>query len=88
MDIRMPGMNGYEATEKIRALSMPGIQELPIIALTADVFKDDIRRAKKAGMNGHAGKPVTFQKLKAILEYCRVWGRADWEFPFYIESED
>jgi signal transduction histidine kinase/AmiR/NasT family two-component response regulator len=88
MDIRMPGMNGYEATEKIRALSIPGIQELPIIALTADVFKDDIRRAKKAGMNGHAGKPVTFQKLKAILEYCRVWGRADREFPFYIENED
>jgi signal transduction histidine kinase len=87
MDIRMPGTNGYEATERIRALPIPGICDLPIIALTADVFKDDIRKAKKAGMNGHAGKPITFQKLKAILEYCRVWGRADTGFPFYIESE-
>jgi signal transduction histidine kinase len=85
MDIRMPGMNGYEATERIRALDIPGIKDLPIIALTADVFKEDVRKARKVGMNGHAGKPVTFQKLKAILEYCRVWGRADTEFPFYIE---
>jgi signal transduction histidine kinase/CheY-like chemotaxis protein len=87
MDIRMPVMNGYEATEAIRALDIQGIGDLPIIALTADVFKDDVKKARKAGMNGHAGKPVTFQKLKTILEYCRIWGRADTEFPFYIEGE-
>jgi signal transduction histidine kinase/AmiR/NasT family two-component response regulator len=87
MDIRMPGMNGYETTEKIRALDIEGIHELPIIALTADAFKEDILKAKKAGMNGHASKPVTVNKLKEILEYCRIWGREEKEFPFYIESE-
>ncbi|MDR0948835.1 MAG: response regulator [Lachnospiraceae bacterium] len=86
MDIRMPGANGYETTEMIRALPIPGIHELPIIALTADAFKDDIKKAKIAGMNGHVAKPITLAKLKEILEYCRIWGQDRTNFPFYEET--
>jgi signal transduction histidine kinase/DNA-binding response OmpR family regulator len=58
MDIQMPEMDGYEATKKIRALNTKTAKSIPIIAMTANVFKEDIERCTEAGMNSHIGKPV------------------------------
>jgi CheY-like chemotaxis protein/anti-sigma regulatory factor (Ser/Thr protein kinase) len=72
MDIRMPVMDGYEAAKRIRASSAPGAGSVPIVAMTADVFKDDIEQCAEAGMNGHLGKPVAegelFEKIVSVLE--------------------
>jgi signal transduction histidine kinase/CheY-like chemotaxis protein len=72
MDIQMPVMDGYEATKRIRASSVPGAGAVPIVAMTANVFKDDIERCKEIGMNGHIGKPMVkdelFEKIAGILE--------------------
>ena len=67
MDIQMPGMNGYEATKAIRALEDPALAGIPIIAMTANAFAEDVRAAKEAGMNGHVAKPIDVEKLKASL---------------------
>ena len=58
MDIRMPVMDGYEATRRIRALERPDAKTVPIIAMTADAFADDVQRCTDAGMNGHLAKPI------------------------------
>lgn len=67
MDIQMPVMNGYESAKRIRSCSHPQAGTIPIIALTADAFTEDINRALAAGMNGHVSKPVDFGKLCNIL---------------------
>ena len=67
MDIQMPVMNGYEAAGKIRSLKKDDMRELPIIAMTADAFSEDVQRAKKAGMDGHLAKPISIQQLKEVL---------------------
>ncbi len=66
MDIRMPVMTGYEATEKIRALERPDA-DLPIIAMTADAFAEDIQKCKECGMNDHTSKPIDMDALAHIL---------------------
>ncbi len=58
MDIRMPVMNGYEATEAIRRLDRDDSETIPIIALTADAFKETVKQAGNAGMNGYITKPI------------------------------
>ena len=63
MDIQMPVMNGYEATTAIRSSNHPQSQSIPIIAMTANVFKEDIARARSAGMNGHIGKPLEMKDI-------------------------
>ena len=69
MDIRMPGLNGYEATKRIRSLPDPINSGVPIIALTADVLEDDRRKAREAGMNGFVEKPLRPDALiEALLE--------------------
>ncbi|MDR0852932.1 MAG: response regulator [Clostridiales Family XIII bacterium] len=67
MDIQMPEMDGYEATAAIRASETAGAKDVPIIAMTANVFKDDIDRALAAGMNGHLGKPIVIDDVLAML---------------------
>lgn len=67
MDIHMPEMNGLEATEAIRNSGRPDAA-VPIIAMTADVFKEDIRRFREAGMNAHIGKPIELDKLYGALK--------------------
>ena len=67
MDIQMPVMNGYEATAAIR--SLPGERgKLPIIAMTANAFAEDVQLAKNTGMNGHLAKPLDMNKLNDVLE--------------------
>jgi signal transduction histidine kinase/CheY-like chemotaxis protein/HAMP domain-containing protein len=63
MDVQMPIMDGYQASEAIRNLPRPDAKVVPIIALTANAFKDDIEKALKAGMNAHIAKPVKLDKI-------------------------
>ena len=67
MDIRMPVMGGLEAARAIRALGTPSAKSVPIIAMTADAFDDDIKRSLQAGMNAHITKPVEPDKLYRTL---------------------
>ncbi|MBD5118588.1 MAG: response regulator [Clostridiales bacterium] len=68
MDIQMPEMNGYEATRAIRASGHPFAQTIPIIAMTANAFVDDVRDAIDSGMDAHIAKPVQIDKLKATIQ--------------------
>ena len=68
MDIQMPIMNGYEATEAIRKLPRKDAAEIPIIAMTANAFTEDIQRSKNAGMNEHLTKPLDIEQLMKCLE--------------------
>ena len=67
MDIQMPNMDGYQATAAIRAMTTYA-RRIPIVAMTANAFADDIRRAKEVGMNGHISKPIDFKELAKILQ--------------------
>jgi signal transduction histidine kinase/CheY-like chemotaxis protein len=68
MDIHMPGVDGYEATRMIRALAHPRAKTVPIIAMTANVFKEDVERCLEAGMNDHIGKPLDFNAVALTLK--------------------
>ncbi len=67
MDIQMPVMDGYEAARRIRALENRELSAVPIIAMTANAFDEDRKRAMKAGMDGHLGKPIEINRLKETL---------------------
>ena len=71
MDIQMPEMDGYEATRQIRSLEIKNAKDIPIIAMTANVFREDIENCLSAGMNSHIGKPIDssdlFEKLSTYL---------------------
>ena len=67
MDIQMPNLNGYEASRAIRALERPDAKAIPIIALTANAFAEDIRAAANAGMTAHVAKPIDIAVLQATL---------------------
>ena len=67
MDIQMPKMNGYKATQAIRRLQDQDKACIPIIAMTANAFEEDKRDAIAAGMNGHIAKPIQVDKLLSIL---------------------
>ncbi len=68
MDVRMPVMTGYEATEAIRALDHPDAKKIPIIAMTADAFSEDIRRCLDSGMNAHTAKPINLDEVVLLLK--------------------
>ena len=59
----MPEMDGYEATRRIRALDIPAAKTIPIVAMTANVFQEDIDKSIAAGMNSHVGKPLDFEEV-------------------------
>jgi len=63
----MPVMNGYEATKEIRTGRNPLGKTIPIIAMTANAFQEDIERSMKAGMNAHVSKPVDMKRLKDVI---------------------
>jgi CheY-like chemotaxis protein len=75
MDIQMPIMDGYDATQRIRTLEAEKvtasgnntIRRVPIIAMTANVFKEDIERCLEAGMDGHVGKPLDIEEVMSRL---------------------
>lgn len=69
MDVQMPVMNGYEATAKIRKSSHPDAATIPIIAMTANAFAEDVYEAKQAGMNEHLSKPVELEKMYRVLKH-------------------
>jgi CheY-like chemotaxis protein len=68
MDIHMPGMDGYESTRLIRDFDQKKKKTVPIIAMTANVFKEDIDKCLAAGMNEHIGKPLHFNEVTAVLK--------------------
>ncbi|MDR1048773.1 MAG: response regulator [Synergistaceae bacterium] len=63
MDVQMPQMDGYEATRRIRALGFPKAGLVPVVAMTAHVFSEDIRACLEAGMNDHVGKPLDLEEM-------------------------
>ena len=67
MDVQMPEMDGYEAAQYIRSLNLPQAKKIPIIAMTANVFNEDVERCLAAGMDGHIGKPLDFSKIMEVL---------------------
>ena len=67
MDVQMPVMGGYEATRKIRSSSHPEAASVPIIAMTANAFDDDVRDALRSGMDAHVSKPIVLEKLEATI---------------------
>jgi len=67
MDVQMPEMDGYEATRRIRSLDIPQADSIPIIAMTANVYREDIEKCLEAGMNDHLGKPLDFDEIMKIL---------------------
>ncbi|GHV53944.1 hypothetical protein FACS1894216_12940 [Synergistales bacterium] len=67
MDLQMPEMDGYEATRRIRASGLPGAADIPIVAMTANVFREDIERCCAAGMNDHLGKPIDADEVISKL---------------------
>ena len=70
MDIMMPVMDGYAATRSIRALNDPAIANVPIIAMTANAFDEDMHSAMKSRMNGYLSKPLDVDKLYAMMRKC------------------
>jgi CheY-like chemotaxis protein len=72
MDIRMPILDGFEATRAIRALKRKDAETIPILAMSADAFEEDVKLSLAAGMNGHIAKPVDpqflYEKIEATLE--------------------
>ena len=68
MDIQMPVMDGYEASRAIRALDDKELAGIPIIAMTANAFSEDVKNAMDAGMNAHVAKPIDMKVLKGVLE--------------------
>ncbi|MCI8549606.1 MAG: response regulator [Lachnospiraceae bacterium] len=68
MDVQMPVMNGYEATRKIRSLDHPLAETIPVIAMTANAFAEDVRDAMEAGMNGHVSKPIDMAVLEQTVK--------------------
>ena len=68
MDVRMPVMNGYEATAAIRALDRKDAASLPIVAMTADAFAEDVKKCMDSGMNAHVAKPIDVKEVCRQLE--------------------
>ncbi len=67
MDVQMPEMDGIEATRRIRMLDVSRAREIPIVAMTANVFREDIEKCLEAGMNDHMGKPIVLEEVLATL---------------------
>ena len=68
LDIQMPVMDGYEAAAAIRASATPYTLSLPIVAMTANAFAEDVILAKKSGMNEHLAKPIDISQLYAVMK--------------------
>jgi CheY-like chemotaxis protein len=67
MDLQMPEMDGFEATRRIRSFDHPKAQQIPIVAMTANVFREDVEKCLEAGMNDHVGKPLDMEEVLSKL---------------------
>ncbi len=78
MDLRMPVMDGYSAARTIRTMERADAASVPILAMSADAYEEDLRRCREAGMNGHVSKPIDVSVLRReLLRYCgRPGGKA------------
>ena len=74
MDIRMPVMDGHTAAKEIRGSAHPDAKTIPVIAMTANAFDEDIRKSEECGMNGHITKPVDMNMVCAVLQKC--WSKS------------
>ena len=70
MDVQMPEMDGYEATRHIRSSGMPGADSIPIIAMTANVYREDVEKCLEAGMDNHIGKPLNIDE---VIDFLRLY---------------
>ena len=70
MDIRMPVMDGLEATRRIRTSGRPDARTIPIIALSANAFDEDSKKSIASGMDGHLSKPIQVDQMLALLGEC------------------
>ena len=68
MDIQMPVMDGFEATKAVRRLADPKLAKIPVVAMTANAFEDDVKKSKEAGMNGHIAKPIDVNNMIEVLK--------------------
>ena len=71
MDIQMPRMDGYESARRIRSSNNTRAKSIPIIAMTANAFEDDVKASMASGMNAHISKPIDFDRLKSIIKSFR-----------------
>ena len=78
MDIQMPVMDGYTAVQAIRGLPDVRLAGIPIIAMTANAFQEDIKKAEEVGMNGHIAKPLDIPAMKATLQHVLKNTGARW----------
>ena len=72
MDIQMPRMNGYDATRAIRSSARDYCKRVPIVAMTANAFLEDMQKSKEAGMDEHLSKPVDIDALEQTVKRFRV----------------
>lgn len=79
----MPRLNGYEATRQIRKLNRRDSKTLPIVAMTANAFEEDVRLAMQAGMNANFAKPIDMDRLAEILRRFLSNGNSDENLPEY-----
>ena len=79
MDVRMPEMDGLEAASAIRSLDREDAKKIPIIALTANAFDEDVQRSLQAGMNAHLSKPVDSEQLLRTLSELVYEAESDGE---------
>ncbi len=84
MDIQMPIMDGHQASRAIRALERPDARTVPIIAMSANAFAEDMESSKRAGMNGHISKPINFAKLLGVME--SYLGKRTQNYEKYLET--
>ena len=76
-DIRMPVMDGLELARAIRALARADAQTVPIIAMTANAFEEDVQETRRAGMDAHLSKPIDPELLDGTLQSCILSGEAE-----------
>ena len=76
MDVQMPVMDGYDATRAIRGSGHPLADVIPIIAMTANAFEEDVQTALAAGMDAHTAKPIDMSRLRAVISRLRRPGYA------------
>ena len=72
MDVQMPVMNGYDATRRIRESGLPRCRSVPILAMTANAFLEDMQKSREAGMDEHLSKPVDIAALEQTVKRFRV----------------